>query len=73
MHRHTFWDSIDFTNDSGEQSVHVLGVVSDEEKVVAKLEEVGLNALAHLPENGREGLGVLLVDTRGGRGGCWLS
>ena len=41
--------------------------------MVAKLEEVGLNALAHLPENGREGLGVLLVDTRGGRGGCWLS
>lgn len=39
----------DFTDDSGEQPVDVLGVVADEEELVAKLREVGLDALAHLP------------------------
>ena len=54
----------DFTDNPGEQPVHVLGVVADEEELVAELEEVGLNAPAHLSEYSRERLGILLVGTR---------
>ena len=56
----------DFTDDSGEQPIDVLGVVLDEEELVAKLGEVGLDALAHLSEHVWEGLGILLVGVRRG-------
>jgi len=55
-----------FADDSGEQSVHVLGAVSGEEELVARLGGVGFGVLAHLPEHGREGFGVLLVGARRG-------
>ena len=56
----------DFTDDSGGQPVHVFGVISDDEELVAKLGEVGLDALAHLPVYGGEGLGVLLFGAQRG-------
>ena len=51
----------DFTDDSHEEPVDVLGVVSDEEELVAQLREVGFDALAYLSEYGWERLGILLV------------
>lgn len=56
----------DFTDDSREQPVNVLCVIADEKELVAKLREVGLDALAHLSEHDGEGLGALLVGTRRG-------
>ena len=56
----------DFTDDSREQPVDFLCVVADEEELVAKLREVGLDALAYLTEHDGEGLGVLLVGVRRG-------
>ena len=58
--------SADFTDDSSEESINVLGIVADEEELVAKLGKVGLDALAHLSEHDRERLGVLLVGSRRG-------
>ena len=58
--------SADFTDYSSEESVNVLGIVTDEEKLVAKLREIGLDALAHLSEHGWERFGVLLVGARRG-------
>lgn len=58
-------ESADLADDSGEESVHVLGVVSDEEELVAELGEARLDALAHFPEHEGERPGSLLVGTRG--------
>ena len=44
----------------------VLGVVADEEELVAKLGEVGLDAFAHLPEHNGKRPGFLLVGARRG-------
>ena len=57
-------ESADLADDSGEQSVYVLGVVSDEEELVAELGEVRPDALAYLPEHEGERPGALLVGTR---------
>ena len=57
-------ESADLADDSCEQSVYVLGVVSDEEELVAELREVRPDALAQLPEHEGERSGTLLVGTR---------
>ena len=51
----------DFTDDPDGQPIHALNIVSDKEELVAKMCEVGLDALAHFSENNRERFGILLV------------
>ena len=51
----------DFTDDSGEQSVNVFGVVSDEEELVAKQGEVGLDVLAYLFAQARRQFAAVVV------------